>query len=235
MTDCAYCGEPTARPHREHVVPLSRGGPDDPTNIVLACASCNLSKGARLPSEWRSNLPELVLAIETSVCARVANTDKRVRNRRPQQALAFQCGVCGGIAATVRGHSTGMHTYEGDDGGPDVVLSAVRIYWWRSVENGAVTDIRLAIGNCGEFTATEEGLFSCGIDDIERLSDITLELEWENQHHFDLAAEMLQELRPLSESAKQARLRRCTVKGRALSVEEAASMVRRAIGMSPPG
>lgn len=38
--------------HIEHVIPLSRGGTNDPSNIVLACRSCNLSKYKRLPHEW---------------------------------------------------------------------------------------------------------------------------------------------------------------------------------------
>lgn len=38
--------------HVEHIIPLSRGGTNGPENIVLACAKCNLRKGAKLPSEW---------------------------------------------------------------------------------------------------------------------------------------------------------------------------------------
>jgi 5-methylcytosine-specific restriction endonuclease McrA len=33
-------------------VPVSRGGSNDISNIVLACPSCNLQKGTRLPHEW---------------------------------------------------------------------------------------------------------------------------------------------------------------------------------------
>lgn len=38
--------------HVDHVIPLSRGGDDGPHNIVAACATCNLSKGSKLPHEW---------------------------------------------------------------------------------------------------------------------------------------------------------------------------------------
>ena len=34
-------------PSLEHVVPLSRGGAHDPSNVVIAHLRCNLSKGAR--------------------------------------------------------------------------------------------------------------------------------------------------------------------------------------------
>lgn len=51
-------------PELEHVVPKSRGGSNDMTNLVVACNSCNLRKGARLLSElsddwheWRDRTP----------------------------------------------------------------------------------------------------------------------------------------------------------------------------------
>lgn len=49
---CYYCGCKLDKYHIDHVIPLSRGGSDHPDNKVLACPSCNLSKGAKLPSEW---------------------------------------------------------------------------------------------------------------------------------------------------------------------------------------
>jgi 5-methylcytosine-specific restriction endonuclease McrA len=39
--------------HVDHVVPLVRGGSDDPSNLVIACVPCNLSKGDKLPHEWK--------------------------------------------------------------------------------------------------------------------------------------------------------------------------------------
>lgn len=36
---------------RDHVVPQSRGGTNEWTNVVTACSSCNTRKGSRLPSE----------------------------------------------------------------------------------------------------------------------------------------------------------------------------------------
>jgi len=38
--------------HADHVVPLSRGGSNDISNIVIACPTCNMRKHARLPHEW---------------------------------------------------------------------------------------------------------------------------------------------------------------------------------------
>jgi 5-methylcytosine-specific restriction endonuclease McrA len=50
---CYYCGcELNGTYQTDHVIPISRGGSDSMENIVVACASCNLSKGNKLPHEW---------------------------------------------------------------------------------------------------------------------------------------------------------------------------------------
>lgn len=54
---CAYCGGPYE--HLDHVVPLSRGGRNVPSNIRPACAKCNLSKGSKTLREWRRSLTRL--------------------------------------------------------------------------------------------------------------------------------------------------------------------------------
>jgi 5-methylcytosine-specific restriction endonuclease McrA len=54
---CQYCGRgQTELKHREsltrdHVIPISRGGTNDWTNVVTACSACNTRKANRLPSE----------------------------------------------------------------------------------------------------------------------------------------------------------------------------------------
>jgi 5-methylcytosine-specific restriction endonuclease McrA len=47
------CSEQSDKPYpeRDHVVPRSRGGSNDLSNLVLACQGCNVRKGARLLSE----------------------------------------------------------------------------------------------------------------------------------------------------------------------------------------
>lgn len=51
---CMYCGEtfPENLLTRDHVIPLSQGGPDTWSNCVTACAKCNHSKGNRTPENW---------------------------------------------------------------------------------------------------------------------------------------------------------------------------------------
>lgn len=43
---CRYCQHTKGPKHLDHVVPHSRGGPDSFDNLVVACAKCNLRKGA---------------------------------------------------------------------------------------------------------------------------------------------------------------------------------------------
>lgn len=38
--------------HVDHVVPLSEGGSNWPSNLVIACPTCNLSKHAKHPMDW---------------------------------------------------------------------------------------------------------------------------------------------------------------------------------------
>jgi 5-methylcytosine-specific restriction endonuclease McrA len=54
---CQYCGRAVneLRPResltRDHLIPLSRGGTNDWTNVVTACSPCNTRKGNRMPEE----------------------------------------------------------------------------------------------------------------------------------------------------------------------------------------
>lgn len=49
---CTYCGDTDGPFHVDHVLPVSKGGSDDPENLVCACATCNLSKSDKTLSEW---------------------------------------------------------------------------------------------------------------------------------------------------------------------------------------
>ena len=40
----------------DHLVPLSRGGHNNPSNIVISCPHCNRSKHDKLPDEWAGRL-----------------------------------------------------------------------------------------------------------------------------------------------------------------------------------
>lgn len=47
---CAYCAAPATE--RDHVVPVSRGGANDASNVVPSCRSCNGSKSDKGLLQW---------------------------------------------------------------------------------------------------------------------------------------------------------------------------------------
>ena len=50
---CTYCGADDRYVlHCDHIVPISRGGPNLIENLTTACEYCNSAKRDRLPQEW---------------------------------------------------------------------------------------------------------------------------------------------------------------------------------------
>jgi len=51
---CHWCKDSfnPSQCHVDHVIPLSKGGAHCMSNLAIACAKCNLSKGGKLPDEW---------------------------------------------------------------------------------------------------------------------------------------------------------------------------------------
>lgn len=51
---CHWCKQAFAPDacHADHVIPLSRGGAHGLSNLVIACAACNVKKHARMPEVW---------------------------------------------------------------------------------------------------------------------------------------------------------------------------------------
>lgn len=61
---CEYCGK-TDDLSWDHLIPQSRGGPDNAENLVLSCRSCNSSKGSKGLYTWfgiknKDSLPRIV-------------------------------------------------------------------------------------------------------------------------------------------------------------------------------
>lgn len=50
---CRYCGAkaPDVELHVDHVTPVALGGTDEPSNLVAACADCNVGKASSSPDD----------------------------------------------------------------------------------------------------------------------------------------------------------------------------------------
>jgi 5-methylcytosine-specific restriction endonuclease McrA len=174
--DCAYCGLPAMPRHKDHVVPLSRGGRDHPYNTVIACSRCNLAKGSRLPSEWLVDVPPLVLQIESRESDRLTNKDRRVRRPRLTALdLRLKCDVCEKLMLQPDHHC--------GDRRPTLLdcLETIVITWSREVERGKVVDIAIAASWCDQSLdhRSEHGDFSCGVESLDRLRGALNSLKWE--------------------------------------------------------
>lgn len=51
---CGYCQDRNGPLEVDHVIPVSKGGKEDLSNLVVACRSCNASKGGLSLEEWRA-------------------------------------------------------------------------------------------------------------------------------------------------------------------------------------
>lgn len=55
---CRYCGRsaPTVAIHVDHIIPVAKGGTDDPANLVAACEECNQGKSDRTVDTMVANV-----------------------------------------------------------------------------------------------------------------------------------------------------------------------------------
>jgi hypothetical protein len=51
---CTYCGAVGVRLECDHVMPVCRGGSNEPSNLTTACLECNRAKGGLTLEEWRA-------------------------------------------------------------------------------------------------------------------------------------------------------------------------------------
>ena len=48
--ECHWCGMDATTV--DHIIPVAKGGTDDPENLVAACRRCNFSKQDKMPDEF---------------------------------------------------------------------------------------------------------------------------------------------------------------------------------------
>lgn len=80
---CSYCSEENVPLEVEHLTPLSKGGTNRVSNLVLACRGCNLKKNNLMVDEFLKNKPELLNRIKAQAKAsmRDAAAVNATRNR----------------------------------------------------------------------------------------------------------------------------------------------------------
>ncbi len=81
---CTYCGA-TDNLSVDHIVPISRGGLHDDSNLVTACRECNSGKGNKTVAEWEQVKSERIAAAAAKEERRKAKEERRkakeVRNQ----------------------------------------------------------------------------------------------------------------------------------------------------------
>lgn len=74
---CVYCGATEkssgAHLHFDHLTPRSQGGSDEPTNLALACRSCNSRRQNKSLAQWAR------VAVEMTFTARSIRAQARRR------------------------------------------------------------------------------------------------------------------------------------------------------------
>jgi hypothetical protein len=85
---CFYCDGPLTELQLDHVVPLAAGGADICSNLVPACATCNLTKGDGLAASF------IFGGLTPDWAGRQVDTERD----RPVTLVAVTCGNAEGHA-----------------------------------------------------------------------------------------------------------------------------------------
>jgi hypothetical protein len=95
---CIYCGS-TEKLTLEHILPLSRGGPNTADNAIFVCKKCNSSKGSKRLYEWfgyanRDKIPSIAEGKYLKLIFEMHNNRGTLHIGRNQlQQLCCQCDM----------------------------------------------------------------------------------------------------------------------------------------------
>jgi 5-methylcytosine-specific restriction endonuclease McrA len=75
-SSCYWCGRYVVGKSStlDHITPRSRGGGDEPGNLVLCCGTCNSVKSDRTPDEWLALLELMAARVRCYVFAESGST-----------------------------------------------------------------------------------------------------------------------------------------------------------------
>lgn len=93
---CCYCGhsvEAGAKLTLDHLTPYSKGGSNEPTNLVTACFSCNSARGARSWTSFASSVAAYLNISLTAITKSIENSRRRTINvEAARQTIALRGG-----------------------------------------------------------------------------------------------------------------------------------------------
>jgi len=101
---CAYCGatvEDGATLTLDHVVPASKGGSNDPANLVTCCSRCNSSRGTRSVPQFAEAVAAYLNhgADAAEIVRHVRRTVRRVLPRAEARELIARRGTVARVLA----------------------------------------------------------------------------------------------------------------------------------------
>jgi len=92
---CAYCGssvEEGTQLTLDHIKPYSKGGSNDPSNLVTCCQKCNSARGNRAMKPFAEAVAKYIDTPAAEVLKHVNNTRKRVIDVNAAKALIAKRG-----------------------------------------------------------------------------------------------------------------------------------------------
>lgn len=82
---CFWCGSDIKDGfHADHYIPLAKGGNNWPSNIVLACQTCNTSRGSKMPEEFLIYLDK-IKGMESEINERRLYFSQKMREHRARK------------------------------------------------------------------------------------------------------------------------------------------------------